>query len=95
MKAALMQQARVYDQTYPAIWREFEKRALQLIHRGVSHYGAKAIMEVIRFDTAIGANALFDFKINNNYTAYFALKFKQAHPEHENFFETRRSSDGV
>ena len=77
-----------YDSDYPEIWLKFEEYALRLINRGTKHYGAKAIFEVIRYHTKINTNE--EFKINNNYTAYYARKFHKQYPQYDGFFETRK-----
>ena len=77
-----------YDLEHPAIWQEFEKVALRQIDKGYSHLGAKAIFEFIRFNTP----SIAEFpKLNNNMTAYYARKFIKLHPEHEGYFETRKT----
>jgi hypothetical protein len=72
----------------PLVWKEFERLSLELIARGITHYGAKSIMEVVRWHRAICGGA--DFKINNNYSAYYARIFEMKHPGHTGFFEMRR-----
>lgn len=80
-----------YDREHPDIWREFENVALSLIASGVEHYGAKAIMEVVRFHRTIDSTATEPFKINNNFTAYYARKFMRKYPMYDGFFETRKA----
>ena len=79
-----------YDQENPEVWLEFQTLALQLIERGVRHYGAKAIFEVLRYHRTL-ETADPEYKINNNYTSYYARKFIRRHPRHSDFFEVRRS----
>lgn len=82
-------EAERYDLDHPDIWIEFEKKALELAGKGIGHYGAKAIFEVIRFHRTIERVEGEDFKCNNNFTAYYARKFIEKYPEHEGFFELR------
>lgn len=77
-----------YDQKHPEVWLAFEEAAVRLIDRGVTHYGAKAIMEYIRYHTALTTGDAF-WKVNNNFTAGYARKFVERHPEHAEFFELR------
>ena len=72
----------------PDVWKAFEVKTLDLIRSGREHYGAKAIMEVVRFETIVQGGE--DFKINNDYTAYYARIFALKYPQHEVFFEFRR-----
>lgn len=74
----------------PAIWNEFKDLALQMIGRGIKRYGAKAIMEVIRFHRAVRSNDPC-FKVNNNLTSYYARRFHREFPQYDGFFETRKS----
>lgn len=77
-----------YDAANPQIWQAFERMALSLIAKGVKHWGAKAIFEVLRYQTAIEGNDGF-WKINNNFHAGYARKFVAKYPEHKGFFELR------
>ncbi len=77
----------LWHRANPDVWAEFEKITLDLINKGRKHYGAKAIMEVIRFNRAIGGGR--EFKINNNFTAYYVRVFEEKYKIHKGFFETR------
>ncbi len=77
-----------YHQANPGIWRAFERCAFDLIHRGIKHYGAKAIAEIIRFNRLI-ETAKDDFKLDNNFTAYYARIWGLKYPHHKEFFEFR------
>ena len=76
-----------YHLENPRIYERFEKIALSKIAAGYKHFGAKRIVEVIRFDTGIAGNDTF--KINNNYTADLSRMFEQRNPKHIGFFEKR------
>ena len=76
-----------YDIENPAIWSQFEEIALNLIRHGKSHYSAYAILEVIRYHTAIRGKD--EFKVNNNYRSGYARKFRNKYPQHEKFFAIR------
>lgn len=77
-----------YHRTNPDIWASFEEKALEIISLGLSHYGAGAIAEVIRYERLKQGSD--GFKINNNYRAYYARVFETKWPEHKGFFETRK-----
>jgi len=77
-----------YDTHHPEIWKQFRDITFRLIFRNVKHYGAKAIFEIIRYHRTIEYGDT-DYKVNNNYTAYYARKFMRKFPGHQNFFETR------
>jgi len=81
-----------FDSQNGHVYKAFERCALALIGSGVRHYGAKAIFEYLRYATNV--RGLGDqFKLNNNYTAYYARKFEKLHPEHEGFFSIRNKND--
>ena len=79
-----------YDNDNPLIWKAFKKFTLQEIAAGKKHYSSKSIFERIRWETEIEAKE-DRFKINNNYTPYYARKFELLYPEHKDFFHKRES----
>lgn len=85
----LQQKFAEYNEQHPEVYKTFEKMALELISKGIKHYGSKAIIEAIRYHTIVSEGK--EFKINNNITPMFARVFESKHPEHEGFFEKRAS----
>lgn len=77
-----------YDQEHPKIYELFKKFAIQLMANGKKHYGAKSIMERIRWHFDVDERG-DDFKINNNYTSRYVRKLIAEHPMFENFFFLR------
>ena len=77
----------LYDKEHPDIWQNFEKITLNLVRHGSKHYGSRAIFEIIRYHRFIEKGD--DYKVNNNYTKNYALKFMREYPQHDGFFETR------
>ena len=79
-----------YHREHPEVYREFRQAAEQLLCRGIRHYGAKAIMEVVRFHRAVSGEGPGEpFKINNNYTSRYARLLQSDDPRFSEFFETR------
>lgn len=78
-----------FIEEHPEAWEQFVKRTNQIIARGITHYSAKAIIEILRFHSLVDGRDKEPWKINNDYTAYFARKWQQEYPEHADFFETR------
>lgn len=76
-----------YHKANPDVWKVFETAAKRLINSGIKHYGAKAIMEYVRFHETIERKAEFD--LDNRFTSYYARAFIRKHPEHSGFFEFR------
>lgn len=76
-----------YDTDNPQIWQAFVHFSVQAKAKGFIRYGAKSIMEIIRFHTAERGKE--PFKVNNNYTADYARKMEKEYPHFEGFFEKR------
>lgn len=75
-----------YDRANPGIYLAFESVARAMKAKRV-YFGAKAIMEIVRWNTLQSGND--QFKINNNYTAYYARKFEGLNPDCVGFFQKR------
>ena len=73
----------------PAVYKLFQQFAFRAIRRGLVHYSAKTIFEAIRFHADIVTKGE-SFKLNNNYTAYYARMFEKDYPEYKGFFEKRK-----
>ena len=86
----MLDQARNFHRENPKIWHLFCEFTFELIKRGFKHYGAKSIMERIRWHTDTpDKDGKSTFKINNNYTAFYARGFMIKYPNHDGFFRTR------
>lgn len=86
----LKKDAELYDEQNPEIWEFFQKFSLQMINRGYSRIGSKMIFERIRWETMIIGKGIF--KVNNNYTPYYARKFERLYPHFEGIFAKRESA---
>ncbi len=75
----------------PHIYALFEAMALRLIQRGWKRYSSDAILHAVRWETMHHLADGTLFKINNDWSAFYARKFIQAHPVHGGFFELRVS----
>ena len=71
-------------QANPEIWRMFERYTLDAIGAN-RKLGAKAIMERVRWEAEIERNQ--EFKVSNNWTAYYARTFAMKHPAYRNYFD--------
>lgn len=77
-----------FHRSHPDVYSLFKKLAFELLQSGRAHYGAKSLMEVIRFHrTTSGGDG--EFKINNVFTSRYARMLIEEHPEFEGFFELR------
>ena len=74
----------------PKVWELFETKTLALIEAGKTHWGAKSVAEMIRFERSMLEGGQFeDYALNNNYPAYYARVFALKYPSHADFFEFR------
>ena len=76
-----------YDKQNPHIWDLFVKYSFQAKNKGFKNYSSKSIFEIIRWHTKASGND--GFKINNNYTPFYARKIMKCYPEFEGFFRLR------
>ena len=73
----------------PHVWDLFEKFTLQAINNGHKHCSAWLVVNRIRWETTIETTGN-DFKISNDFIAYYARYFMALHPQHEGFFQTKQ-----
>ena len=74
----------------PFIWDLFVRFAFEAINAGRNNFGAKAIMERVRWEANVVTRSTDGLKINNNHTAYYSRLFIQEFPEHTGFMKRRR-----
>lgn len=74
----------------PAVYSELKRLAIQLRKRGHTQYGIKSLFEVVRWHRALNTGG-DDFKINNNFGAFFARLLMHHEPELKGFFKVRSS----
>ncbi len=87
---SIQEQFQRFDALHPEIYEEFRQIALDLLQRGRSHYGSKAILEVIRYHRILsGKSETEAFKINNNYSSRYARKLVEEDDRFGAFFELR------
>lgn len=71
-----------------SLWLNFYNAAERMRQSGRRHYGARAIIEYIRFQTLV-VDSSATFKINNNYISGLARLYNRV--TGTRFFETRES----
>lgn len=74
-----------YDRENPLIWEYFVHFTFEMINKGYKKVGSKMIFERIRWESMIRTEAK-PFKVNNNYTPYYARKFEREYPDHKGIF---------
>ena len=72
----------------PDFWPLFVQYAREVKEQH-AHYGARAIVERVRWHTAIHTHGE-PFKINDHFAPRLARKLKEEYPEFQGFFEFRR-----
>ena len=72
------------------LYHEFESAAKRIIATGRETYGARCILENVRYNRAIREKGPTDFKINNNTVGLLSRHFSIANPEHDGFFKERK-----
>jgi hypothetical protein len=79
-----------YHNTHPEVWELFNKFTAERIAQGFKNYSVNGIFERIRWETPAGADGTQEFKIGNNFRAFYARAWMEDNPEHEGFFRTRK-----
>ena len=76
-------------QENPHVFRLFNRFTLEaLAKRRHKHLGAWLVVNRIRWETSIETTGE-DFKISNNFIAYYARLFMVHYPEHKGLFRTK------
>ena len=78
----------------PHVYEMFSRFTFEAIASGQTNSGAWLIVGRIRWETAVVTRGS-DFKISNDFIAYYARKFMADHPEHRGFFRTKRMKTDV
>jgi hypothetical protein len=73
----------------PQIWEYFEKFTLDAIKANKSKISHWLIINRIRWETSIVTTGS-DFKISNNFIAFYARKWKEVYPQYEYIFCTKK-----
>ena len=84
----MREQCQQFHAENPEVWELFVTFSRQKIREGFDHYGAKAVMERVRWETEAARPGGGEFKINNNHTRFYAARFNKIW--REGFFMSRR-----
>jgi len=79
------------DAQNPDVWRLFEQFTFHMIRRGFDHYSARAVLHRVRWETATPLEDQSNYKINNNWSPFYARKFHEKYPQYGGFFRNRLS----
>ena len=72
----------------PEVYRSLVADALTLRHRGIKRWSINGLFEVLRWKKALETKG-DEFRLNNNFRAYYARMMMDNEPILEGFFETR------
>ena len=78
-----------YHRENPLIWKYFEKFAFEAVdrgHRKISHW---LIINRIRWEVYIVTTGE-EFKISNNFIAFYARHWQETYPQYKELFNTKR-----
>jgi hypothetical protein len=79
-----------FHSEHPEVYRWVAQFTFELIHRGYQNYSIDGVLMRVRWEKDINYDTSAGFKINNNYSAFYARMFMEEFPDHEGFFRTRR-----
>lgn len=79
-----------FDADNPHIYELVKKYTFDVIRAGKRRIGINSIFERIRWYTDIETRSDDEFKINQNFTPYYARKFMADFPQHHGIFATRQ-----
>lgn len=78
--------------SHPEVWTLFVRFSHEVMTAGHEHYSADAVLHRVRWEADIGhCQDAEGYKINNNYSAFYARLFHREYPQHDGFFRTRVS----
>lgn len=78
-----------YHFSNPEIYIAFKKYTFQAIEKGFKNFSSEFIFNIIRWETGISGND--EYKINNNYKAFYSRLFMNEYTELKGFFRIRKS----
>ena len=94
-KLTIAQQVLEFHRLHPEVYDAMCSVVDDLYERGFRHYSVQGVWELLRFNLAIqpsekDAPELVEYKLNNNYSAYYARQYASRNPERKDFFAFRR-----
>lgn len=82
-----------FHEQNPRVYELIIQFARQKKSQGFAHYGIKSIWERVRWEMPITTEG-DEFKLNNNYTAFYARMVMRDCPDLRGFFRTRQQHGG-
>jgi hypothetical protein len=87
---SLREEFEEFHEANPEVYRLLLKMTRQAVAAGHRKFGMQRLIEVIRWDYMIGTTST-DYKINNNYAAFYARRIMKHNPSLAGVFEIRTS----
>lgn len=83
-----------FHREHPKVWELFVQFTFELIDRGFKHYSAQhGVFARIRWETdQADVDGRSMFKLNNNYSPFYARRFMKMYPQHNGFFRVRKQT---
>ena len=81
-----------WNKENPIIWELFQKFALEAIDRKVNKLSHWLIINRIRWETFVKTTG-HDYKISNDYIAFYARLWKEKYPQYAFLFSTKKMKD--
>jgi hypothetical protein len=73
----------------PLIWEYFEQFSIEAVTSGKKRISHWLIINRIRWEVFIVTTGK-DFKISNDFIAFYARLWQKVHPQHKDLFNTKR-----
>lgn len=73
----------------PGVWDYFERFSLEAVSRGRKHISHWLIINRIRWEVNIMTTGE-EFKISNDYIAFYARLWRARYPQHKDLFNIKR-----
>ena len=73
----------------PHVWEMFERFTQEAIARGVTKMSHWLVINRIRWEVSVSTFGN-EFKISNDFIAFYARLWKAKHPAHQDIFNTKK-----
>lgn len=90
LDADLLVKATRFHEDHPLVYAKVREYAFQAQAAGLTHFGIGAIFERVRWFCQVETHG-DEFKLNNNYRAFYVRLLMEREPRLRSFFETRTS----
>lgn len=84
------QRFREFHEAHPEVYGQLVSLARRAKASGHTHYSARGLWEMLRFDRSVVERVDEPFKLNDHYIAHYARLIMEREPDLAGFFETRQ-----